>query len=86
MNELGIELNTYIIDVVRPKRALVPIDPPDGTSDLVDGGPKVQLVSYAVVAPNPNEAMRRFFEEEAGEIIYEGDIVDRIAVGIEQRV
>lgn len=45
---------------------------------------KVQLVSYKVLAYNPDHALERFFKEEAGVVFYEGDVVDRIAVGLER--
>lgn len=62
-------LNKFIIDVVQPN---------------IDTGAHVQLISYMVLAPTAEEAMRRFFDEEQGSIIYEGDIVDRILIGIQE--
>ncbi len=70
-------LNTYLIDVVRPVRES------EDTPAEEAKGPQVQLVTYKVLASNPNEALQKC-SDDAGVIVQEGDIVDRIMVGIEQ--
>jgi hypothetical protein len=47
--------------------------------------PKVQMVTYSVVAEDHVRAMERFFQEEAGEIVICGDPIDAIVVGFEEK-
>lgn len=48
---------------------------------------KVQMITYKVLASSPDHAVKRFFNEEAGIIVFQGEVVDRILVGmnIDQR-
>lgn len=64
-------LTTYMLDVVQP-------------FEREDEEPQVQLVTYKVLGKDPGDALDRFFNHEAGVVMYEGDIVDRILVGVEQ--
>lgn len=68
----SLELNAYLIDIVRAVQG-------------VERGqdPQVQLVTYKVLAKDASQAIQRFFNEEAGVIIYEGEAVDSILTGIE---
>lgn len=69
------QLNTYMIDTVR----------------LVESGPwdenhscGVQMVTYTLIAESAEEALRLFTEKEVGRIVFEGEIVDSVIVGIEK--
>lgn len=67
---MAVILNNYLLDVV-------------GAVQHKDGEPQVQMTTYVVAAENPEHALRRFFDEEAGEVFYEGEVVDRILIGID---
>lgn len=74
------DLNNYLIDIVRPAEVF------DGFT--CEGGesvfkPQVQLVTYGVLASSAEEAYRRFIEEEAGAIVFEGEVTDSVVVGIQ---
>jgi hypothetical protein len=43
---------------------------------------KVQTLTYSVLGQDANHALHRFFHEEAGTVIYEGDPVDSIVIGM----
>lgn len=75
----GIALRGFLIDVVQPVE-----DSSENWSDERDEYvKKVQLITYKVLARDPQHAMQRFFQEEAGVEVYKGDISDRIIVGIQ---
>jgi hypothetical protein len=68
------QLNRYLIDIVRPGHI------PD-----VVGPVGVQLVSYSVLAETAEAAYERFMNDEnAGVVVYEGDIADSVVVNLEQ--
>lgn len=64
-------LTKYLIDIVKAVEA-----------EEYEGA-KVQLVTYSVLAGSADEAVQRFFHDEAGVVMYEGDIVDGIFIGIQ---
>lgn len=70
MIEGALVLHPFLIDVVKP----VQFESQD---------PQVQLVTYKVLAQNPDHAIKRFFEEEAGVEVYRGDLSDAIVVGMQ---
>lgn len=70
MIEGALVLHPFLIDVVKA----VQFESQD---------PQVQLVTYKVLAQNPDHAIKRFFEEEAGVEVYRGDLSDAIVVGMQ---
>lgn len=70
------ELNHYLIDISKAVSE-------EGEPGQY-GPPRVQMITYAVLAPTAEEAMRRFTEEQAGEIVYEGPLVEGTIIGIQQ--
>lgn len=78
MSDLGVKLHTFLIDTVVPHVPVISDE--DGERK---GEPQVQMITYAVVAPDPVTAMNRFLHEEAGEVVKRGDPIDAILTGIE---
>ncbi len=72
-------LTAYTIDIVEAQDDLVWYE----EHKQYVHEPKVRMVTYKVLGMNPQHAMHRFFNEEAGEIIHTGEVVDRIMVGID---
>lgn len=68
--EKSLELNGFYIDTVR----VVP--------ESLDDEPKVQMVRYSVLASDAEDALKRFFEDEAGVVVEETDPTDLIVVGM----
>lgn len=63
------ELNKYGIDTVR-------------IVEDADGNPGVQVITYAVLGPSAQEAYARYMEGGEYPIIFEGEVADRIVIGI----
>ncbi len=74
----GVMLQSYLIDTVQAVEVA-------GIGE-VDGNPvnvsKVQMITYKVLAQTPDHALKRFTQEGAGVIVYQGDIVDKILIGM----
>lgn len=73
-------LHTFLIDTVSSVEKDVE---DDESASGWSRGAAVQMKTYAVVAPDPQEAFRRFTEEQAGEVVYTGDIVNAVIIGIQ---
>lgn len=63
------ELNKYGIDTVR-------------IVEDKDGNPGVQVITYAILGPTAEEAYHRFMEGGDYPVIFEGEVADRIVIGI----
>lgn len=70
------ELQNYLIDIVQP---VLVNDEEAKEYDI----PQVQLVTFGVLGESAEHAYQRFIDEEAGEIIFEGEVTDRIIVGLQ---
>jgi hypothetical protein len=75
----GVALHGFLIDVVQPVVLSIEEDMEEGYR----ADAKVQLITYKVLARDPQHAMQRFFQEEAGQEVYRGEMSDRIVVGIQ---
>lgn len=58
------------------------------TNFLIDtvqsaGEDKVVMKTYAVLGSSADEAFRRFMQDQAGTIVYEGEPVEAIVVGMQ---
>ena len=76
----AVELQGFWIDTVRV--AYVEPEEEEGVIIPADPEPKVQMVRYSVLATDGEDALRRFFEEEAGVISEETEPTDLIVVGM----
>lgn len=84
MIEGAVVLHPFLIDVVKAVDANVYENTTSDIDMVVEyRNPQVQIVTYKVLAQNPEHAMRRFFEEEAGVEVYRGDLSDAIVVGMQ---
>lgn len=69
------ELNNYLIDTVEYVN-------PNAHDTWPGGG--VKMKTYRVAASTAEAAMNRFADEEAGEVIYEGELANFIIIGIQK--
>lgn len=63
------ELNKYGIDIVRIVKD-------------EEGNPGIQVFTYGIVGRSAEEAYHRFMDGGDFPIIFEGEVVDRIVIGI----
>lgn len=68
------DLQIYLIDVV----VLVP-----ATEEKQAG---VQMLSYSVAGRSAEHAFERFVDEGAGEVVFRGEVVPSVVIGIEKYV
>lgn len=66
----AVELQGFYIDTVQV------------ASDQGDLNPKIQMIRYTVLAKDGEDALRRFFEDEAGVVCEETEPTDLIVVGM----
>lgn len=63
------ELNKYGIDTVR-------------IVEDKEGNPGIQVITYAVLGPSAEAAYNRYMEGGEFPILFEGEVADRIVIGI----
>lgn len=71
-----VELNNYLIDTVEP--VMVRSETADGYHS------QVKMKTYRVAAADAPSALQRFTEEQAGEVMYEGEPANFIIIGIDK--
>lgn len=78
----AVELTNFFIDVVKPIEVdeLVQENPGE---EFEPAKAQVSLHRYSVLAPNAEEALRRYLEEDAGVLSEATDPTDIIIVGLQ---